>query len=158
MSMFRGRHRSFCSCALPQLEIELQFTLEVKRYRSARQSRAEELRVSRLLNSIRRRLPSLLQLEIGSSWLSTKFSQELQLLMASSHSTRYKQLRLSYGVPQRDPRRTVQPRPAEVPKHEGTAARSPAGQRHRRNVQLSPRKRIPLPRILATLRTSSHRA
>src|SRR6267142_118072 len=128
MSTFLGRHRSFCWCDLPQLGIELRFSLEVKRSKSARQSRAEELRVSRLLNSIRRQSLSSQQLVTGSNWLSTRFQQALLRLTVSSSSTRCKQLRLPFGLPQRDPRGPVQSCSAENVQHERIGASTAAVQ------------------------------
>src|SRR5882672_3716699 len=119
MSMYLGRHRWSSSFALPQLGIELLSSLEVKRYKSARQSKAEELRVSRLLNSIPRQSSSWQQLVIASNLLSMRFSQVLQQLTESSSSTRSKQLRFNFGPVQRDQRGPVQPVLSETSGDEG---------------------------------------
>src|SRR5438876_4401329 len=75
------------------------------------------------------------QLEIASNWSLTRYSRVLQRWMASLSSTpssrSYKQLRLRFGPLQRDQHRSVEPIRPEAHGHEGTTARSPAGQRDR---------------------------
>src|SRR5260370_4812454 len=131
MSTSHGLHRSFWCCALQPLGIALRFTLEARPSKNVRPSKQAARLVSRLLSSIHRRSASKRQLEIGSSWLLTRFSQALQQLTASRSSTRFsKQLRFDFGPLQRNPRRAVQPVPSEASRHERFSPVSPGLERY----------------------------
>src|SRR5260370_16408869 len=124
-------HSSFCSCDLQPLGIALRFTLEARPYKEVGPCKKAARLVIRLLSSIHRRSASKRQLEIGSSWLLTRFSQALQQLTASRSSTRFsKQLRFDFGPLQRNPRRAVQPVPSEASLHERFSPGSPRRERY----------------------------
>src|SRR5206468_11823901 len=133
MNISRGPLRFFCSYAVPPQEIELRFSLEVRRFRNGRRSKAVARLESLRRNSTRQRLAFRQQLEIASNWSLTKYLQALQRWMESLSLTRssrsYRQLRLPFGPLQRDQHRPVEPIRPEAHGHEGTTARPPAGQR-----------------------------
>src|SRR5713101_3413682 len=120
MSTFRGPRKFSCWCALPPLEIALQFTVEAKPFRNARPCRAAGQLELPLRNSTHRQSLSKQQQEIVSSWLLTKFLPVLRRWTASQSSTRY-----SDGAVQRNPRRAVQPRTAKALRDEGRGPGTP---------------------------------
>src|SRR6266849_7580681 len=156
MSTSRGPLRFFCSYAAPPAEIELRFSLEVRRSKNGRPYKAVAQLASLRQSSTRQRLAFRQQLEIASNWSLTKYLQALQRWTESLSSTRssrsYKQLRLPFGPLQRDQHRPVEPIRPEAHGHEGATARSSAGQRDRALAPDLQRSRKSLPGVLVSLR------